>query len=629
MITKEAILEQATSKEIFDYFLAPFTDGRVLRNGECILSPFRDEKNPSFNIYKVDDDWLFKDFAGESGNCFTFVMNRFNLSFPEALKKINDDMTLRIGNVKEGLSLTKCKVISNNLYRTVNKEFSKTELSYFEDYGITEGTLIKYGIMSIDTYRATSKKTGNPYSGDSSQDNFIIGYAYGENAIKIYMPKAKGMRFLFLGDTQKDFIFGMKELPEKGKLVFIAAGEKDLLALVSHGLNAITLKSEAAHFPEEVFEELQTRFTDVVVLYDNDEEGLKYSKKTATNLGAKRIILPDMDGGKDVSDYFKLGLPANKLIDLVKEAKPLKSTERLKDFRLLASEGENLNALKKVFGEFILEKQLVLFPAERGTGKTFLMLQLCISISSQWQSFCGEPLELYGNTLYINFELNEDTMRRRLSKLYDGQTFKDSFKNASYCLSYRGDLDSNLTEIIKYVKKVKPVLVVIDNLRAAFSNMDNEKNKDMSKAIMKLAEFKDTYGFALVLVHHTKKGTSKQRTDSDLQSGAGSLTDLVDADFFLRKSTEGKFYRILKRMKSRDAEEQEGASLIALNPETLWFDFIQKNVNEGDHLTGELDDKNELKEEAKKLRAEGITMEEIAKQLGVNKSTISRWLKDM
>ena len=59
--------------------------------------------------------------------------------------------------------------------------------------------------------------------------------------------------------------------------------------------------------------------------------------------------------------------------------------------------------------------------------------------------------------------------------------------------------------------------------------------------------------------------------------GAGAITDLVDADFFLRKSKIDKNYRLLKRIKSRECEEQDGAKLIRMNPETLWFELIEES----------------------------------------------------
>ncbi|PCH69128.1 MAG: hypothetical protein COC01_02235 [Bacteroidetes bacterium] len=300
----------------------------------------------------------------------------------------------------------------------------------------------------------------------------------------------------------------------------------------------------------------------------------------------------------------------------------------LKDFKDLAEEGKTIPELKKILGNFILEDSLVLFPSERGVGKTYFMLQCCMAVARNFATFCGEPIELHGNTLYINFEISERLLSRRLGKLsLNIPEYHEDVYN-SYALSYRGNLSANLTQIVKQIEDIDPVLVVVDNLRAAFSDKDNEKNREMSKAIMELNKLKDQHHFTLILVHHTKKGSAGKLTESDLQSGAGALTDLVDADFFLRKSTQGRGLRILKRIKNRECEDQEGAKLLQMNPDTLWFEMVEEKVDESEHIYQNTDSTIEDKRQmALELQKQGLNQSEIAEQMGVNKSTISRWLK--
>jgi len=302
---------------------------------------------------------------------------------------------------------------------------------------------------------------------------------------------------------------------------------------------------------------------------------------------------------------------------------------RLKSFTQLAVEGSNYQPPKKIWGNYILEKNLVLFPSERGVGKTFLMLQLALAVSNEDTEFCGEPIELPGNVLYLNFELGETMLKRRILKLKERFEEEKEKRFEAYSYTHRGNITEAMEDIIVEIKRYKPVLVILDNLRVAFSGLDNERNKDMTTAMTSLAKLKDEYGLALVIVHHTKKGSSGKITDSDLQSGAGALSDLVDADFFLRKSRLDGRHRILKRMKSRETEESDTAKLIAMNPETLFFEVIEEDVNEGDHIYAPdiKDKKSTLLEKAKELHKAGKSGTEIAKELDVNKSTISRWLK--
>ena len=302
----------------------------------------------------------------------------------------------------------------------------------------------------------------------------------------------------------------------------------------------------------------------------------------------------------------------------------------VKSFSSLAQEAENLPELKKLFGDNILEGTTVLFPAERGVGKTFAGLQICMAVAAGYTEYLGEPIELHGNTLFINMELSQRIMSKRLSKLQKNLKRTEGCQYEAYCISDRFNFLERLDELEQYIMKYRPVLVVVDNLRTAFNESNNEKNREMATVIIKLNQLRDRYGFALVLVHHTKKGSGSQRTSSDLQSGAGAISDLVDGDFFLRKSNQDKNLRLLKRAKSRNCEEQEGSKLIRLNPETLWFELVEDNVDESLHiyaLDSPAGEKAELIQQAVQLRKEGKTVAEIGAELGRNKSTISRILK--
>lgn len=293
----------------------------------------------------------------------------------------------------------------------------------------------------------------------------------------------------------------------------------------------------------------------------------------------------------------------------------------------LAEYGKTLKPLKQMFGKYIFERSLIHFPAERGTGKTFLMLQLCISVAHGAETFCNEPIELHGNTLYINCELSRDLMARRLSKLYSSPPYSIKEKNGeAFIYTTRQSFATDRTYIVQRIEELRPVLVVLDNWKTAYQDIDNNKNKDATLAVLDLLNLKDKYGFALVVTDHTRKGTKLQLSDSDLQSGSGAKSDLADQDFLLRKSCQNPSFRILKRSKSRICEDATTAKLLRLNPDTLWFEVEQEEVNEADHLNGELmaglDE--EALELAKAMKDKGASLREIARATGISKSALHR-----
>lgn len=73
--------------EVFEYYgLQPNRKG-------FICCPFHNEKTPSFKVYKANGGYHCFG-CGEHGSVIDFVMRYFDLSFKEAIKKLNDDFNL-------------------------------------------------------------------------------------------------------------------------------------------------------------------------------------------------------------------------------------------------------------------------------------------------------------------------------------------------------------------------------------------------------------------------------------------------------------------------------------------------------------------------------------------------------
>jgi RecA-family ATPase len=295
----------------------------------------------------------------------------------------------------------------------------------------------------------------------------------------------------------------------------------------------------------------------------------------------------------------------------------------------LAREGKDLAPLKKIWGNYILENSLVWFPSEAGTGKTFLMLQLCIVMQSKHvETFCTEPLQMHGNSLFINAELGEDLMKRRLSDIYRNAPITvNNLDFQSMVYTTRRTFSESRKDIIERVIDLEPTLIVIDNFKTLFRDHDSEKTKSANSLMIELLELKDSFKFSIVVVDHTRKGSRSKLTESDLQSGSGSKTDLADSDFFLRKSSINPRARILKRIKSRNTVEQDKAKLLYFDPETLWFETEDESCDELMHLdpnTIRNAPKEDISALVKSLIEEyGMSLRQIEKKTGIPKSTVS------
>ena len=332
-ITKEEILQKVGSYEILNHYLLPHHSHGRLTEGKNISNPFLAKKQdtPSFNIFCAlpQHEWMYKDFAtDDKGDCFDLVMKLFNLDFPDALQKIAHDFGLEATNPIQSnkpqtqYSKSQVPMLEKPAFTVKEKPFTTDEIKYWNRFDITEAILQHFNVVSIEEYASKSKE-GKPYTIKSSSENFIFGYKNGD-AIKIYKPlDDKKYRFQFLGNKEPDYKFGWAQLPQNGEIVLITGGEKDVMTLAAHGFNAFTLNSESASLSHDIVKDLKEQFTKVVVLYDNDETGIKQTEKWVQEHHLYSISLPEMPDGKDISDFFALGNSFESFNKLIEGMQPL------------------------------------------------------------------------------------------------------------------------------------------------------------------------------------------------------------------------------------------------------------------------------------------------------------------
>lgn len=297
-------------------------------------------------------------------------------------------------------------------------------------------------------------------------------------------------------------------------------------------------------------------------------------------------------------------------------------------FEHYAQQGALLKPLNQLFGSYVLEGALIHFPARRGCGKSLLCLQLCLAISHRYDEYLGEEIKKHGVCIYLDFEMSEQVTQRRAYQLKKfAPVYQERFANDLIIYSTRKSFMDDFTTINRLISENRPVLIVIDNLRNALHNVNTNSATEMANFFSILNALKEIYQFSIIIVDHFRKHTNNLRTDSDLQSGSGVKTDLSDGDFILRNSCQNKNWRLLKRIKSRLTEESDTTKLIAFNPLTLWFELIQPEVNEAEHIgLSEIQDKDELKDIAIDMYEKGTTLDEIARALHKSKSTIHRYV---
>jgi hypothetical protein len=341
----QILLSTNRGLDVFKYFLG----SRFSRVGKSFKSPFYNDNKASCYVYldKKSNIYKFKDFgdAEYSGDCFFFVGKIFGYScedrsdFYKILEVIDLELSLntigqelKIQNIIDNnkgsvLLANKIKSIHDGFETAKNKlpiqykEFNIRELDYWGKYGIKIETLKRYNVQSIESYNGISKD-GREFLLTSSPEQPIYGYQ-GRRYTKLYRPFSK-LRFLYTGEITENYIFGFEQLPVRGDILFITGGEKDVLSLASHGLNAICLNSETAHIPKNLLRGLNYRFKHITLLYDVDDTGKNSMDKLTKEYKSfkiKSLLLPlaGTKQEKDVSDFFRLKHTSEDLMMLFME----------------------------------------------------------------------------------------------------------------------------------------------------------------------------------------------------------------------------------------------------------------------------------------------------------------------
>lgn len=286
-LTKETVLRNRTPLELFAYYVPQFVEP-----GKRFCSDLRKDNNPSCVIYERG---LYVDYGtGKRYDIFSYLQEKYMCSFPEVLQIINNDFNLGLGDrpitapvffgIKERKEVElKWKEIP----------FSKEGLTYYGNGAITKEILEMYWHKQLEGFWVNGK-----YFNAKNQLCFLQPeIRKGSWVHKIYMPNnPKGRKFPASNDGGT--IYGLRQLPDSGDLLFVTSSKKDIMALRGIGYYSISGTSESVNFTAELFDFLRPRFKKIIFLYNNDEQGRKKGEELSSTWGSPAIYI-GLQHGKD------------------------------------------------------------------------------------------------------------------------------------------------------------------------------------------------------------------------------------------------------------------------------------------------------------------------------------------
>lgn len=581
-LSKNSVLERASSYDILNYYLQPYHNHGKLTQGQNISNPFLGQKQdtPSFNIYckLPEHEWMYKDFATEDkGSCIDLVMKLFNLPFKEALHKIVEDFNLtnsRPSPSKKGLATPQ----SNHKpsYSVKEKQYSQEELSFWAKYQIGHEVLLRYNVVSIDEYTGISK-SNKEYKVKSSSNNFIFGYK-NESWIKIYKPNGeKRFKFGHLGIKEPNFIFGLKQLPQTGDILFITGGEKDVMTLAAHGFNAISLNSETATLEKSIANELKHRFHKIIVLYDIDATGLKQSELLAVEHGFHKITLPEIpNNGKDISDYFysKGSISDFEAMLTTSLQAPLPQAPNPDKVVFNAVE---LMAMGNLEPQYLItpilpRKGTAVLAGKPDTGKSQFARQLCIQVANGLKLFIGFEINpIHSRSIYVATEDNLENTRYLMSRQINGLN-EGPKANLRFVFADTMEQEEILKELDNQLTIAEADLVVVDSFGDIFKGGDSNNNMAMRNTVKAFDRIANKHNCLILFVHHINKGAYRQTPGQEHIQGGAGLMQKVRLGIILSEGENNTRYFSVVKGNYCPKEYKENSIVLNFSEETFLFE---------------------------------------------------------
>lgn len=275
----------------------------------CMInSPLRKDNNPSLSFYSKDGiEVLWTDFSTKEGGDIIHLMSKYwGESYADTVKHLWEDLP-KITNISGYTQLSKKRYIvkkTNVILKCKVREWKDYDLEFWNSFGISKKWLEYADVYPISHKIIIKNDEKFVFSADK------YAYAYVEfkdkkTTLKIYQPfNTKG--FKWSNNHDRSVISLWTKVPANGLMICICASLKDALCLWANtGIPSIAVQGEGYSMSDTAIEELKRRFKHVYILFDNDEAGIVDGVKLAEQTGFTNIVLPRINGTKDISDLYK------------------------------------------------------------------------------------------------------------------------------------------------------------------------------------------------------------------------------------------------------------------------------------------------------------------------------------
>ena len=343
--TIDQVFEAARVEEVIGDFVQLKKSGTNYKG----LSPFSEERSPSFMVSPVKQIW--KDFSsGKGGTAISFLMEHEHFTYPEAIKYLAKKYNIEIEETEQSNEAKEQANERESMYlvsefasRHFQKVLYKTDkgqaigLSYFKERGFTDETIKGFNLgYALDEWQAFTdealkkgykleflEKTGlTIVKGEKRFDRFkgrvmfpiqsMSGRVLGFGG-RILSQDKKAAKYLNSPESdlyhKSKILYGIyhaKQSIAKEDNCYLVEGYTDVIQFHQTGIKNVVASSGTALTPEQI--RLINRLTkNITVLFDGDAAGIRASLRgidliLEQGLNVKVCAFPD---GEDPDSFAK------------------------------------------------------------------------------------------------------------------------------------------------------------------------------------------------------------------------------------------------------------------------------------------------------------------------------------
>ena len=486
MISKETIdrvFETALVEEVISDFIQLKKSGSNFKG----LSPFTDEKTPSFMVSPAKQIW--KDFSsGKGGNVVAFLMEHDQLSYPEAIKylakKYNIDIieTQLTDNQKEKINeKEKLFIVANKA-----KDFFKTQLNstdfgknvaknYLTERGFGDQIIDEFeiGCLTDHSYTLKSFLVENGYE---IEDLIKIGLVSSKTKDDIYKSRiifpiktisgrtagfgartlksnTKSAKYINSPESEiynkSKILFGLSK--SKNEIVkkdncFVVEGYTDVMRFHQKGVKNVVSSSGTALSKDQI-NIIRRLSKNITVIYDSDKAGINATERSVDMI---------LEQGMNINIVL---LPENEDPD---------------SFAKNKNESEILNFLNENSVDFIEFKANILNKTLKNTPseKAKVINDLIISISKIPDRI---KQEIYIRHCSEIMNISEQTLFNVLSQISGIKIQTKKFQRPVFNVSPQ---KNTVDQVYELEKKIIEILILYGDKKVVFDEIKISKSEE-------------------------------------------------------------------------------------------------------------------------------------------------------